>query len=184
MPRSLQKTVLGTLLIMLSLVGCSGAGATSSPDVSIRPDGTVVSSWKNTSFPVENFQKISSPYGWRTGPTSGKREFHNGIDLAAPHGSYVRNWADGLVTDVSYDRRCGWRVEVNSGAWEHVYCHLSGIGVRKGQYVKAGQTIAAVGETGHATGPHLHWTLRYNQQLIDPSAVIYAMRQAWSLANK
>lgn len=175
---------LALLLLAVLVGGCSRADANTDLDVQLRPDGSVVSTWRETSFPVENFKRISSGFGWRNRPGTGRRQFHNGIDLAAPHGAYVRAWATGRVKEVSYDRGCGWQVDIVSGAWEHTYCHLSGIGVRAGQIVRAGQVIAAVGETGHATGPHLHWTLRYNKQLIDPSAVIYAMQESWKLANR
>ena len=51
--------------------------------------------WANASFPVENFQSYTSPFGYRTSPVSGKRQFHNGLDLAAPRGSYIRSWWGG-----------------------------------------------------------------------------------------
>ena len=57
---------------------------------SIAQDVSAV--WANGSFPVENFQSYTSPFGYRTSPITGKRQFHNGLDLAAPRGSYIRSW--------------------------------------------------------------------------------------------
>jgi len=139
--------------------------------------------WKTVSFPVDNFQRISSNFGWRGNATGGKgSEFHNGLDLAAPQGSYIHAWADGYVTAVEYDPRCGWHVKVDSSPWTHTYCHISAVAVKTGDLVKAGQVIAAVGTTGRSTGPHLHWTLKYNGQLINPYQVLLEMQKAWQTA--
>ena len=136
--------------------------------------------WKNVSFPVDNFKRISSPFGVRNNATNGEgTEFHAGLDLAAPEGSYIRDWANGLVQKVEYDSRCGWHVTINSGAWVHTYCHISAVAVKVGDVVQAGQVIAAVGTSGRTTGPHLHWSLRYNGQLVDPYLVLQEMQKAW-----
>ena len=76
--------------------------------------------WMVASFPVENFQAYTSPYGYRG---SG---FHYGIDIAAPTGSYIRNWWEGRVIEVSDDSACGTSVVIQSGDWTHVYCHMQG----------------------------------------------------------
>jgi len=166
------------LLLVLALPVAAETVATSSS----APED-LQSLWKSVSFPVENFQRISSPFGYRRNATGGKgSEFHGGLDLAAPQGSYIRSWADGLVSNVEYDPRCGWHVKVESTPWTHTYCHISAVGVQVGDLVKAGQVIAAVGATGRATGPHLHWTLRYNGQLVDPSLVLQEMQKAWQAA--
>ncbi|WP_287129372.1 M23 family metallopeptidase [Candidatus Cyanaurora vandensis] len=136
--------------------------------------------WQKLSFPVDSFKRISSAFGWRSNATTNKgTEFHSGLDLAAPQGAYIRAWADGLVQKVAYDPRCGWQVSVDSKPWTHTYCHISAVAVKVGDVVRAGQVIAAVGATGRATGPHLHWTLRYNGELVDPYQVLLQMQQAW-----
>lgn len=145
------------------------------------------SSWRGASFPVENFQEYTSPFGPR-----GYGEFHYGLDLAAPEGSYIRNWWSGKVVEVIEDDRCGNGLVIQSGPWEHIYCHISGqvtkadgklalvdrnggIQTWEGEVVPAGTRIARVGMTGRTTGPHLHWGLRYASQWVDPAMVLRAM---------
>ncbi|MEM8502686.1 MAG: M23 family metallopeptidase [Cyanobacteria bacterium P01_D01_bin.1] len=142
--------------------------------------------WQIASFPVENFQAYTSPYGYRA---SG---FHYGIDIAAPTGSYIRNWWEGRVVEVSDDSACGTSVVVESGDWTHVYCHMQGYvtadrghrvfvdgagGIRivEGQDLYTGDRIGRVGMTGRTTGPHLHWGMRYQGEWVDPGLVLQAM---------
>lgn len=149
--------------------------------------------WRNGSFPVENFQGYTSPFGYRRSPMGGySTEFHSGLDFAAPEGSYIRSWWAGRVIEVSDNTACGTAVRVQSGSWVHVYCHLKGyvqrdasgpyisdrdggLQIRQGQVITAGQRIGRVGMTGRTTGPHLHWTLKYQGQLVDPAVVLQAM---------
>lgn len=149
--------------------------------------------WSNSSFPVENFQDYTSPFGYRQSPDgSYSQEFHRGLDLAAPQGSYVRNWWMGKVVEVSDGTACGTYVVVQSGEWEHIYCHMEGhvekakgqrylidraggIQIFEGQTVPAGARIGRVGMTGRTTGPHLHWALKHNGKWIDPALVLQAM---------
>ncbi len=106
-------------------------------------------------------------------------EFHAGLDLKAPEGANVRAWAAGMVTEAAFEHGCGWHIIINSSPWTHTYCHLSLMGVQVGDTVQTGQIIGAVGATGRATGPHLHWALRYNGELVDPYPVLLQMQQAW-----
>lgn len=150
-------------------------------------------SWRSASFPVENFQSYSSPFGYRPSPTGGSSwEFHNGLDLVAPQGSYIRSWWTGKVVEVSDRTACGTHVIIQSGAWRHAYCHMQGhveqqdgnnylidreggILIWQGQQVTAGSRIGRVGMTGRTTGPHLHWTLKYANNYVDPALVLRAM---------
>lgn len=138
-----------------------------------------LSAWRGGSFPVENFQGYTSPFGYRRSPTGGyTTEFHSGLDMAAPEGSYIRSWWSGRVVEVSDDTACGTTVKIQSGSWVHIYCHMrgrverdgqgryiadrsGGLQIREGQVIQAGQRIGRVGMTGRTTGPHLHWTLKY-----------------------
>jgi len=156
------------------------------------------SSWRRASFPVENFQEYTSPFGYRSSPTGGySTEFHRGLDMAAPNGSYIRSWWSGKVVEVSDDSACGTSIVVQSGEWEHVYCHMhghvarddrgryisdreGGIQIWEGQQVQAGTRIGRVGMTGRSTGPHLHWGLKYANQLVDPALILRAMYTAQS----
>ena len=155
--------------------------------------------WKDGFFPVENFQSYTSPFGYRRSPVTGEVQFHNGLDMAAPLGSYVRNWWGGKIVEVSQDNACGTHVIVQSGSWEHVYCHLKGhvessgqnplmvdteggIQLAQGQEIVAGTRIGRIGMTGRTTGPHLHWVLKHNGSYIDPASVLREMfRQKASL---
>ncbi|MBC7969427.1 MAG: M23 family metallopeptidase [Verrucomicrobia bacterium] len=149
--------------------------------------------WRGASFPVENFQSYTSPFGYRGSPDgSPGQEFHRGLDMAAPEGSYIRNWWAGKVVEVSDDSACGTSVVIQSGEWEHVYCHMKGhvetanggrylsdrsggIQLLEGQVIPAGVRIGRVGMTGRTTGPHLHWGLKYTGKWVDPALVLRAM---------
>lgn len=153
----------------------------------------VSNSWNGASFPVENFQAYTSPFGYRQSATGGySQEFHYGLDMAAPEGSYIRNWWSGKVVEVSDDSNCGTSVVVESGSWTHIYCHMEGyvesdrqgrfmldreggLQIYEGQQVTAGARIGRVGMTGRTTGPHLHWGLKYDGGWVDPAYVLQAM---------
>ena len=106
---------------------------------------------------------ISDPYGWRNDPITGEREFHQGTDLAAAEGTPILAAADGIVTLAGPNGEFGNLVVIEStvdGApVATAYAHIrdGGILVSVGEAVDAGQQIAEVGMTGHATGPHLHF---------------------------
>ena len=148
--------------------------------------------WTQASFPVENFQTYTSPFGYRRDPYSGSQRFHYGLDLAAPNGSYIRNWWAGEVLWVEDQGACGTSVAIQSGEWTHIYCHMhgrvegsgqsrtlvdrqGGVQLRSGQAVPAGARIGRVGMTGRTTGPHLHWGMKYQDNWIDPALVLQAM---------
>jgi murein DD-endopeptidase MepM/ murein hydrolase activator NlpD len=148
--------------------------------------------WANGSFPVENFQSYTSPFGYRISPVNGERQFHNGLDLAAARGSYIRSWWGGKVVDVSDDTACGTSIAIQSGEWEHVYCHMEGyvdnsangtflidreggIQISLGQNLPAGARIGRIGMSGRTTGPHLHWVLKHNGGYVDPALVLKEM---------
>ena len=149
--------------------------------------------WQGASFPVENFQGYTSPFGYRQSPDgSYNQEFHRGLDMAAPEGSYIRSWWTGRVVEVSDDSACGTSIVIQSGEWEHIYCHMQGyvdkdsqgrylsdrtggLQIWEGQAVTAGTRIGRVGMTGRTTGPHLHWGLKYSNNWVDPALVLRAM---------
>ena len=156
------------------------------------PQKLLVRCGKTVFFPVENFQSYTSPFGYRRSPVTGEVQFHNGLDMAAPLGSYVRSWWGGKIVKVNQDNICGTHVIVQSGTWEHVYCHLNGhveknnqnpsmvdvaggIQLAQGQEIPAGTRIGRIGMTGRTTGPHLHWVLKHNGNYIDPASVLREM---------
>lgn len=149
--------------------------------------------WQSASFPVERFQAYTSPFGYRPSATGGNGwEFHSGLDIAAPQGSYIRNWWGGTVAKVGDGGACGTNIVIQSGAWQHTYCHMEGgvevangirymvdrgggVQIWEGQKIPAGARIGRVGMTGRTTGPHLHWGLKYNGNYVDPAFVLRAM---------
>lgn len=148
--------------------------------------------WSSASFPVERFQSYTSPFGYRRSPSRRGWEFHNGLDIAAPQGSYIRNWWGGTVIKVGDRGACGTHIIVKSGNWRHSYCHMKGrvqksngrlymidraggIKIAKGQQIPTGARIGRIGMTGRTTGPHLHWVLRYGNNYVDPGQVLKAM---------
>ncbi|MFH7030032.1 MAG: M23 family metallopeptidase [Heteroscytonema crispum UTEX LB 1556] len=154
---------------------------------------TNVGGWQAASFPVENFQAYTSGFGYRRSATGASNlEFHRGLDIAAPQGSYIRNWWAGTVIKVSDRDACGTHIVIRSQNWEHTYCHMEGkvesasgrrymidraggVQIWEGQQIPAGWRIGRVGMTGRTTGPHLHWGLKYGDDYVDPAMVIRAM---------
>ena len=101
---------------------------------------------------------ISSGYGYRTDPITGLRAFHRGLDLTAPKGNPVFAAADGVVTRAGRFGALGKAVYIAHGfGYSTRYAHLSGIDVVPGDRVKRGDTIGEVGQTGRATGYHVHY---------------------------
>jgi murein DD-endopeptidase MepM/ murein hydrolase activator NlpD len=97
---------------------------------------------------------------------------HLGTDFAAPTGTPVRAVGDGVVEFAGVQNGYGNVVFVKHGnGHETVYAHLSRMDVRKGQSVAQGDTVGAVGATGWATGPHLHFEFRVNGQQHDPMTI-------------
>jgi murein DD-endopeptidase MepM/ murein hydrolase activator NlpD len=124
------------------------------------------------------FERVSSEFSLaRINPVTGVNQSHSGIDLVSKDfGAPVLAWADGKVVDtVQSESGCGWEVWIqHRKGWDSRYCHLSGINVKPGQMVQAGQKIASVGSTGNSTGEHLHFEVRLQSQLLDPRRVFKA----------
>ena len=120
-------------------------------------------------YPLRNI-KITSPFGYRTDPFTGKRTMHNGIDLAA-RSAVVYLMLDGTVEKTGYDSRSGNFVTLRHGNFRISYCHLSKILVTKGQLVLAGYPVGITGNTGRSTGEHLHVTAKYKGGVINPQVL-------------
>ena len=145
------------------------------------------SPWRLGVFPVTAFSGYTSAFGDRRGPW-GAVEPHYGLDIGAPLGSPIRNWWGGTVKEVIHDDRCGVGLVIQSGAYEHIYCHLlgsgadgvyrcNGIQLHLGQRVRTGQLIARIGMSGRTNGPHLHWGMRYGGEWLNPVLILRAMAQ-------
>ncbi|MCR4790722.1 MAG: M23 family metallopeptidase [Treponemataceae bacterium] len=106
---------------------------------------------------------ISSNWGWRKNPFSGKRSFHGGIDMASNQGTTVYAALAGKVTKVGEDRIYGKFVEVaHHSGYKTLYAHLSKITCSRGQYVSTSTKLGEVGTTGMSTGNHLHFAIYKN----------------------
>ncbi len=120
---------------------------------------------------------ISSHYGMRTDPFSGRREHHKGMDFAGKAGSEVIAVGAGVVTWAGSRYGYGNLVEVNHGnGYVTRYGHNETILVGMGDAVKKGQTLAKMGSTGRSTGPHVHFEVHYKGQPVDPKKYILAAR--------
>jgi hypothetical protein len=123
-------------------------------------------------FPLRDF-RISSPYGFRVNPVTGKQGVHNGVDLAAPEGTPVFAVREGKVSAVGEDPVFGLFVIIShQNNWVSLYGHLSKIESHLNQELKSGNLIGRVGSTGQSTGPHLHFELRQNGQARDPGRLL------------
>ena len=121
-------------------------------------------------FPLRNIN-ITSPFGYRTDPFTGKRKMHNGVDLAA-RSAIVYSMLDGRVEETGYDSRSGNFVILRHGDFSISYCHLSQIFTTKGQSVIVGFPVGITGSTGRSTGEHLHITARYKGKAFNPMAIL------------
>jgi murein DD-endopeptidase MepM/ murein hydrolase activator NlpD len=114
-------------------------------------------------------------FGARIDPIDGTQKIHTGIDLAAPEGTQVLAIKDGVVKSAGPRGGYGNAVEIDHGGGvSTVYAHASALAVRAGETVHEGQPIAAVGHTGRATGPHLHFEVRVDGRPRDPSRALNA----------
>jgi murein DD-endopeptidase MepM/ murein hydrolase activator NlpD len=118
------------------------------------------------------FSRITSGFAVRLHPIMRDWRAHRGVDYAAPHGTPVRTVGDGVVEFVGWQNGYGNVVQIEHGNDKStLYAHLSQVDVRRGQRVEQGQRIGAVGATGWATGPHLHFEFRVGGQHQDPTKV-------------
>ena len=112
---------------------------------------------------------LSSCFGYRQHPTEGEERFHYGVDLAADSGAAIGCFADGTVTAVgessSYGKYC---TVTHDNGCTTLYAHCSRISVSSGAAVKAGEKLGEVGQTGMATGPHLHFELQKDGVYLNP----------------
>ena len=121
-------------------------------------------------FPLEDANaEVTNPYGWQAHPVTKQKSLHSGVDLAADYGTNVLAVADGTVLDCSYDAAYGYilTLEHENGV-QTQYAHLSEFLVSAGAEVRQGQIIAKTGDSGWATGPHLHLGVLIDGEAVDP----------------
>lgn len=128
-------------------------------------------------MPIRDNYRISSSFGTRTHPITGKKHTHTGLDFAAPQGTDIYAAEDGVVLVAQKWSTYGNTVMIDhgNGLWT-LYAHIrngdGGTIVEKGEAVKKGQKIAEVGSTGNSTGPHLHFEVRKNEVPVNPSGYL------------
>ncbi len=127
---------------------------------------------ENNFLPVDG--KISSTFGWRQDPFLKEIRWHNGVDIAAPKGSPIKSVTQGEVI-FSGEKHGYGNVVIIQGknGIKTIYAHNEKNLVKQGDKVKKGDVIALVGNTGRATGPHLHFELRINDKPVDPINFLY-----------
>lgn len=125
-----------------------------------------VARYLSVCYPLSHI-KINSPYGYRKDPFTGKRKFHNGIDLHA-RSAKVFAMIQGRVIAVGQDKVSGKYVTLQHGGFTVSYCHLSQISVSQGQDVLPGDVVGITGNTGRSTGEHLHITIRQKGEYVNP----------------
>lgn len=120
-------------------------------------------------WPLSGYNTLSSLFGSRVHPVTGKANNHTGIDIPAPSGTSIKAAKSGVVTTSTYNSSYGNYVVVShSDGTSTLYAHMVRRGVSKGQTVSQGQTIGYVGTTGSSTGNHLHFEVRVNGVRKDP----------------
>ncbi len=115
------------------------------------------------------YTRISSGYGWRIHPVTGKQQFHRGIDIPAPYGTEIYAVNAGTVVECSYNYADGYYITVSHGGGvASFYSHLSKYRVKVGDKVEKGQIIANVGTSGYTTGAHLNLNIYENNAPVNP----------------
>ncbi|MBT9240132.1 peptidase M23 [Vibrio splendidus] len=116
------------------------------------------------------YQRISSSYGSRTNPISGKRHVHTGIDLTCKRGEDIVAPADGVIETVRPSKKGfgNFITMRHSFGFMSSYAHLQKFKVRSGQFVSKGDVIASCGNSGNSTGPHLHYEVRFLGRSLNP----------------
>lgn len=121
---------------------------------------------------------ISSYFGMRKDPFSGKKKMHKGIDVAGKSGSSVLATADGVVIRVEKQNGYGKLIEIDHGyKLSTRYGHNKTISVKAGDIVKQGQVIATMGSTGRSTGPHVHYEVLRNGKQVNPQKYILTAKK-------
>jgi murein DD-endopeptidase MepM/ murein hydrolase activator NlpD len=121
----------------------------------------------NFSFPLKRL-RLTSKFGWRVHPITGKFQFHKGVDLAARHDT-VFCILNGVVSGIGYNAYIGdYIIVVHPGDVQSIYGHLSVISVLPNEQVVAGQAIGITGATGRVTGEHLHFSIKYQGMELSP----------------
>lgn len=123
-------------------------------------------------FPLER-GRLTSPFGYRINPISGRSTFHRGVDIAAPKGNPVIAAGKGKVLKAEFDKIYGNFIIIkHPGGYETLYGHLDKILVTSGSFIVGGAIIGEVGSTGYSTGPHLHFEIKSSKKNENPLLIL------------
>lgn len=139
-----------------------------------------ISSYSNITFPLKSI-KVTSPYGYRRDPITGKQSWHNGLDLRAKN-EPAYSMMEGIVEKIGYDRRSGNYVTLKHGNYHVSYCHLSSVIVGKGERVFSGTIVGVTGNTGRSTGCHLHLTCKKDGESFNPTILLNLIEKSFALS--
>ena len=154
-----------------SLAGSLGLEPEAHP-LSALPHGALHHRAWPAQHPVDGI--VTSRFGHRADPIHGGHRMHKGMDIAAEKGSAVRAVRDGIVRSAGTRSGYGKVVVVDHGdGLQTLYAHCDSLQVQAGARVHAGQAIATVGDTGRATGPHLHFEVRLEGAAVNPEGVLH-----------
>lgn len=119
--------------------------------------------------PLHTWYRLTSYFGWRPSPFTGRRSWHGGLDMACPSGTRIYAAMPGRVAETGYNNTYGNYVIINHlNGYKTLYGHMSVIISSKGQWVDTNSVIGRVGSTGASTGPHLHFTVFKRGKMVNP----------------
>lgn len=135
----------------------------------------------------EGAARVTSGFGPRLDPLEGERRYHTGVDLAVPSGTPVKAVLDGVVKSAGSRGGYGEAVEIqHPDGLSTLYAHNAQLLVRPGETVRAGQPVALSGQSGRATGPHVHFEVRRDDRPVDPQRALnaYGVRAEHTVAGR
>ena len=165
----LRRAYEGSTSILNATPSLSAAGLTSSSPLENSSSAAVA----HVSFQAPLQGQIRSQFGLRRDPINGNIRLHQGVDIAAKLGTPIEAAAAGTVLFAGRNKGYGNMVMIeHADGRRTLYAHAQSLFVKTGDPVTAGQTIAAVGSTGHSTGPHLHFEVRENNRSVNPLSLL------------
>jgi len=190
----LERVVAMTGLDIDRMIGTKGRGGPST-EVKYTDDETLnervadlrrrLERWQSLQSAVKNLPlvaplkeyRITSSYGGRRDPFTGRWASHNGIDLMQPAGTPILATGPGTVAFNGWHGGYGWMVEIDHGMGVRTrYAHMQSITVEKGEKVDAGTKVGLVGSSGRSSGPHLHYEILIDGKAVDPTNFLTAGR--------